>query len=198
MCVRVCIYMYDICIFIYTLAHFYLCVCIYMYDICIFIYTLAHFYLCVCVYICMIYVYLYIRLHTSICVSYTCLMYVCVLHVFDVCVCYTCLTCRLFCCRLTSWALQQLTGASCCTTCVGRCLSVRWELHNIQSVRHSLPQNTQLWAFAHGVIGHLINSSWCTVWAISCSRQCSMGGVTKTVVCAILPVGWSIQMIPCC
>ena len=45
-------------------------------------------------------------------------------------------------------------------------------------------------AFAHYVIGcHL---------AISCSSQCSMTDVTKTVVSVILSVGWCIQKYPCC
>ena len=34
--------------------------------------------------------------------------------------------------------------------------------------------------------------SWLTHWAISCSSQCSTTGVTKAVVCAILPVGCCI------
>ena len=44
-------------------------------------------------------------------------------------------------------------------------------------------------AFAHGAMGHRIDPSW----AISCSSQCSTTSVTKTVVCAILSVGWSYK-----
>ena len=42
--------------------------------------------------------------------------------------------------------------------------------------------------FAHGVMGRRINRSWWPHSAISCSSQCSMNGVTKTVVCVILSV----------
>ena len=41
-------------------------------------------------------------------------------------------------------------------------------------------------AFAHGAIGHWIDPSWWTHISISRSSQCSMTGVTKTVVCVIL------------
>ena len=41
-------------------------------------------------------------------------------------------------------------------------------------------------AFAHSVI----DPSWWTHWAISCSSQCSTTVVTKAVVCVILSVGW--------
>ena len=47
-------------------------------------------------------------------------------------------------------------------------------------------------AFAHGAMGHRIDPSWWTHWAISHSSQCSITGVTKAVVCAILSVGWCI------
>ena len=43
-------------------------------------------------------------------------------------------------------------------------------------------------AFAHGAMGRRIDPSW----GISHSSQCSMTGVTKAVVCAILSVGWCI------
>ena len=46
--------------------------------------------------------------------------------------------------------------------------------------------------FAHGVMGHRIDPSWWTHWAISHSSQCSTTGVLKAVVCAILSVGWCI------
>ena len=42
-------------------------------------------------------------------------------------------------------------------------------------------------AFAHGAMGRWIDPSW--GGAISRSSQCSMTGVTKAVVCAILSVG---------
>ena len=45
-------------------------------------------------------------------------------------------------------------------------------------------------AFAHGVMGHRIDPS--CGGPISRSSQCSMTGVTKAVVCAILTVGWCI------
>ena len=41
-------------------------------------------------------------------------------------------------------------------------------------------------------LDHLIDPSWWTHWAISRSSQCSMTGVTKAVVCAILSLGWCI------
>ena len=47
-------------------------------------------------------------------------------------------------------------------------------------------------AFAHGAMGRRINPSWWTHLAISRSSQCSTTGVTNTVVCAILSVGWCI------
>ena len=47
-------------------------------------------------------------------------------------------------------------------------------------------------AFAHGAMGHWINPSWWTCWAISRSIQCTTTGVRKAVVCGILSVGWSI------
>ena len=34
-------------------------------------------------------------------------------------------------------------------------------------------------------MGHWINSTWWIYWAISCSSQCSMTGITKAVVCAM-------------
>ena len=43
--------------------------------------------------------------------------------------------------------------------------------------------------FAHGAMGRQINPSWWTHFAISCSSQYSMTGVTKAVVCVILSVG---------
>ena len=45
-------------------------------------------------------------------------------------------------------------------------------------------------AFAHGAMGRRIDLSW--GGAISRSSQCSMTGITKAVVCAILSVGWCI------
>ena len=33
--------------------------------------------------------------------------------------------------------------------------------------------------FDHGVMGHWIDPSWWTHWAISCSSQCPMTGITK-------------------
>ena len=48
-----------------------------------------------------------------------------------------------------------------------------------------------------GVMGHQINPLWWTRWAISCSSQCSMIGVTKAVICTLLPVGWHIYNNPC-
>ena len=47
-------------------------------------------------------------------------------------------------------------------------------------------------AFIHGVMGHQIDPSWWSHWAISCSSKCSMTGVIKAVVCIILAVGWYI------
>ena len=47
-------------------------------------------------------------------------------------------------------------------------------------------------AFAHGVMGHRINPSWWTHWAISHSSQYSTTVVIKAVVCAILSVRWCI------
>ena len=47
-------------------------------------------------------------------------------------------------------------------------------------------------AFAHGTMSHQIDPSWWSHWPISRSSQCSMTGVTKAVVCAILSVGWCI------
>ena len=47
-------------------------------------------------------------------------------------------------------------------------------------------------AFAHGAMDRRIDPSWWTHWAISRSSQCSMTGVTKAVVCAVLSVGWCI------
>ena len=44
--------------------------------------------------------------------------------------------------------------------------------------------------FAHGAMGCRIDPSW--GGAISHSSQCSMTGVSKAVVCAILSVGWCI------
>ena len=46
-------------------------------------------------------------------------------------------------------------------------------------------------AFAHGAMGRRIDPS-CgePIEHISRSSQCSTTGVTKTVVCAILSVGW--------
>ena len=41
-------------------------------------------------------------------------------------------------------------------------------------------------AFTHGAMGRRIDSSWWANLAISHSSQCSMTGVTKAVVCAIL------------
>ena len=41
-------------------------------------------------------------------------------------------------------------------------------------------------AFAHGAMGRRIDPSWWTHRAISRSSQCSMTGVTKAWVCAIL------------
>ena len=41
-------------------------------------------------------------------------------------------------------------------------------------------------------MGRWIDASWLTHWAISHSNQCSMTGITKDVVCAILSVGWCI------
>ena len=43
-------------------------------------------------------------------------------------------------------------------------------------------------AFAHGAMGHRIDPSWWTHWAISCSIQCPITGVTKAVICVILSV----------
>ena len=45
-------------------------------------------------------------------------------------------------------------------------------------------------AFAHGAMGGHIDPSWWTHRAISRSSQCSMAGITKAVVCAIMSVGW--------
>ena len=47
-------------------------------------------------------------------------------------------------------------------------------------------------AFAYDAMGRRIYPSWRTDWAISRSSQCSMTGVTKAVICAILSVGWCI------
>ena len=44
-------------------------------------------------------------------------------------------------------------------------------------------------AFAHGAMGHRIDPSWWTHWAISRSSQYHTTGVTKAVVCVILSVG---------
>ena len=38
-------------------------------------------------------------------------------------------------------------------------------------------------------MGHHIDPSWWTYWAISHFSPCSMTGVTKTIVCTILSVG---------
>ena len=46
--------------------------------------------------------------------------------------------------------------------------------------------------FVHGAMGHLINPSRWTHWAISCFSQCSTTGIPKAVVCAILSMGWCI------
>ena len=46
--------------------------------------------------------------------------------------------------------------------------------------------------FTHGAMGHQIDLSCWTHRAISLSSQCSTTGVTKTVVCVILSVGWCI------
>ena len=47
-------------------------------------------------------------------------------------------------------------------------------------------------AFAHGAMGHWIDPSWWTQWAISRLSQCSMTAVTKAIICIILSVGWCI------
>ena len=47
-------------------------------------------------------------------------------------------------------------------------------------------------AFAHGAMGRRIDPSWWTHLAISRSSQLHTTGVTKTVVCDILSVGWCI------
>ena len=48
-------------------------------------------------------------------------------------------------------------------------------------------------AFAHGEIGCWIDPSWGGPFElISHSSQCSTTGLTKTVVCIILSVGWCI------
>ena len=47
-------------------------------------------------------------------------------------------------------------------------------------------------ALVHGAMGRQIAPSWWAHWAISFSSQCSTTGVTKAVVCIILPVGWCI------
>ena len=52
--------------------------------------------------------------------------------------------------------------------------------------------NSVVRAFAHGAMGHWIDPSWWTHWAISCSSQCPTTGVTKAVVCSVLSVGWCI------
>ena len=44
-------------------------------------------------------------------------------------------------------------------------------------------------AFAQGVMGHRIDPSWWTHWAISRSSQCSTTGVIKAMVCVNLSVG---------
>ena len=63
----------------------------------------------------------------------------------------------------------------------GLCYTSRGALAEIRnnSVR---PLN----GIARGAMGCRINPSWWTYWAISNSIQCSMIGVTKTTVCAIL------------
>ena len=43
-------------------------------------------------------------------------------------------------------------------------------------------------AFAHSVMGHRIDPSWWTYWAISHSSQCSTNGITKAVVCPVCGV----------
>ena len=47
-------------------------------------------------------------------------------------------------------------------------------------------------AFAYGALGRRIDPPWWTHSVSSRSSQCSMTGVPKTVVCAILSVGWCI------
>ena len=47
-------------------------------------------------------------------------------------------------------------------------------------------------AFTHGAMGRRSDTPWWTHGAISHSSQCSMTGVPKAVVCAILSVGWCI------
>ena len=49
-------------------------------------------------------------------------------------------------------------------------------------------------ASAHGAMGCGIDPSW-THWAISRSSQCSMTGVTNTMVCDILSLGWWTQYV---
>ena len=44
-------------------------------------------------------------------------------------------------------------------------------------------------AFTNGTMGHRIDHSWWTHWAISHSSQCPTTGVLKAVVCVILSVG---------
>ena len=48
--------------------------------------------------------------------------------------------------------------------------------------------------FAHSAMGCRIDPSWWTHRAISCSSQCSMTDVTRSMVCVILPVGWEREM----
>ena len=52
--------------------------------------------------------------------------------------------------------------------------------------------NSVVRVFAHGAIGRVIDLSWWTHGTIYRSSQCSMTGVTKAVVCAIMSVGWCI------
>ena len=53
-------------------------------------------------------------------------------------------------------------------------------------------------AFTHGAMGHRIDPSWWTHWAISRSSQCSTTYIIKVMVCANLSVEWCILKKPCC
>ena len=57
---------------------------------------------------------------------------------------------------------------------------VNFRIHVIVGVNYKLAAVFYFW---YGAMGHRIDHSWCTHWAISRSSQCSTTGVTKAVVC---------------
>ena len=82
-------------------------------------------------------------------------------------------------------ALAGMRNSSMCPLHEG---SIRWPIapwvNTLTTELHLAPRGR---VSAHGVIGHQINPSWWTHWAISHSSQCSTTGVTKAF-CMCYPV----------